>query len=209
MLRLLQRKHFNEFNDRKTESFECISENKWCRYGPILHNSLAYAVGVLSRLAEIGVRTTFIVLVLIAGLLFDTLGNYLENNTEIFLNNSNTMMSVELENWKNQYDLVCRFVEQINRVFGFFLLMITGHDFATCIFDFNNILEHLDLKDNLNVFQAYDQHLSHEHIFFNTESESFISMKVSPLRTCQFLHPIARFLFILVASHSVGVKVYT
>ena len=194
---------------------ECIKQEN-CGINPKLLNYLGYAFGILSRMAEIGVRTTFIVLASIASLLFDQLAKETEQMAEKLatsIHHVETEISIELEDWKDNYHLVCRFVEQINQCFGIFLLIITGHDFATGIFDFANILQHLDLKDALkNIFQS---DMISDNILESIDivpipgdfSSHFLQMKSDPIRTFQFFHPIFRFLVILVTSHSVGLKV--
>ena len=218
----------------KLRFFQFYKRDDWLKkYGdqhgddytiPEYNYSLGYFVGLWSRFAEIGVRTAFIVFASTASCLFDNLESEItsimaqKRITDKNIDNE----SAKLENWKNQYDLVCRFVEQINRVFGFFLLIISIHDFANCILDFANILQHLDLKESLREILAHADNIARSsrreleisknsidiirdpyHIYDDT----FIHMKSDPIKTCQFLHPLVRFLLLLVVSHSVGVKV--
>ena len=171
-------------------------------------------------MAEIGVRTTFIVLASIASLFFYQLAEETEKMAKKLATSNElvqTEISIEIEDWKNKYHLVSRFVEKINRCFGIFLLIITGHDFATGIFDFANILQKLDLKN------ALKKYLNHPNFWndiiksldiipnpkarLSNQREERIQMKIDPIRTFQFVHPILRFLVILATAHSVGSKV--
>ena len=198
------------------EKMQCTAQQN-CSIVPKLLNYFGYAFGIWSRMAEIGVRTTFIVLTSIASLLFDQLAEETEQMAEKLATSNEqvqTEISIELEDWKNKYHLVSRFVEQINQCFGLFLLIITGHDFATAIFDFANILQHLDLKKALQNIDHHQKMFDTIHksvdIITNHEdslTDSTIHMKSDPIKTFQFVHPIFRFLVILVISHSVGSKV--
>ena len=155
-------------------------------------------------------RTIFIVVSSIAALLFEELNNRIEILSKESLVSLGWIrqqeLSDRLEDWKNQYDLVCRFVEQSNRCFGFLLLMITGNDFATCIFEFNNILENLDLKGSI-IYIVRDKRF-YRAMDVVYDSGSLVHMRSDPIKTCQFLHPILRFLIILVVAHSVGKNVF-
>ena len=195
---------------------ECTRQQNCCGIDPKLFNYLGYAFGIWSRLAEIGVRTTFIVLASIASLLFDQLAEETEQMAKKLATSNEldqTEISIEIEDWKNRYHLVSRFVEKINRCFGLLILIITGHDFATSIFDFANILQHLDLKEALknllhdeassdNILKSIDIIL-----ISGSSTHNKKDMKVDPIKTFQFVHPILRFLVIVATSHSVGSKV--
>ena len=126
----------------------------------------------------------------------------------------------QLDDLRRHYDLACQLVEQINRSFGFVLLLITVHDFSTCIMDFSNLLDHFGVgkrwqknveEDRLkqNYFQSIDI-VRFKNIANNNESDTteFIKMKSDPIQTCQFVHPLLRFLLLLVASNRVESKVY-
>ena len=196
----------------------------WAKKLPDLNHSVSfpYLVGLWSRLSEVGVRTTFIVFTSTASLLFEELDSRIENMAKQLadIDHEEHISSAKLENWKDQYDMVCRFVEQINRVFGFFLLIITCHDFATCILDFSNILQHLDFKGLVEKIMIDAEAIFHTGIdvmWMNLRSMDIISnlhndgkpkqLQSDPIKTCQFIHPLLRFLVILVASHMVGTKV--
>ena len=190
---------------------------------PQLSFYLGYVAALLSRLAEIGIRTTFIVFTSIASILFEALEEKIEEmgkKSELDQEYSKQEMPEELDQLRRHYDLLCRLVEQINRSFGFVLLLITVHDFAISILDFNYILDHLKigqgfLKDiNNYLYTGYywwlgkPKHFEWTDYFFDPLFEDdFIFLRSNPLKTCQFVHPILRFLLILVASHRVGSKV--
>ena len=221
-LRLLQNREYEALYLKNNASLFCKQDPR-CKFKLFMFASLNYFVGLWSRLGEIGVRTTFIVFAFTAALLFDELNQEIDNivqKTVDFSDYYKERMSEELETFKNQYDLVCRFVEQINQFFSLTLLIITGIDFATSILDFNNILEHLNLKnslpknyvsDNQIYFYVFNGSISKydttDDVFFNTITASFFKMKTNPIRTFQFFHPILRWLVILIASNMVESKV--
>ena len=49
-------------------------------------------------------------------------------------------LSVPLDEWRHHFDLVCQFIEQINRCFGPILLIQTAIVYSLPIFQFNKIL---------------------------------------------------------------------
>ena len=163
---------------------------------------MGYILGLWSRLAEIGVRIFFVAIASIVCLLFEELEHKIENMAI-----KSDIDDVELNELRNQYDLVCQLIEQINRCFGFFLLLITGHDFATSIFDFSNILDLKCLKIGkiwqTNTFKRY----GFRSVDSVLENGIYVELKSDPIKNCQFWHPILRYLILLVASHNVGIKV--
>ena len=181
---------------------------------------LGYTAALWSRLAEIGIRTTFIVFTLISALLFEALDERMKKISEKSPNNqeySQHEMAVELDELRSHYDLVCQLVEQINRSFGLVLLLITGHDFAIAIVDFNNILDHLKIgqkwfkeDDYKYIFneQGIPAKFKWSDFFYDPLFENkFIFLRSDPIKTCQFAQPVLRFLLLLVVSHRVGAKV--
>ena len=182
---------------------------------------LGYSAALWSRLAEIGIRTTFIVFTSISSLLFEALDERIENiakKAQIDKKYSQQEMAAELNELRCHYDLVCRLIEQINRSFGFVLLLITGHDFVIAIMDFNNILDYLDIgkgwfKDEVPLVHIPGQKISKEKyksvdFFFDPLFEyKFIFLRGNPFKICQFAHPILRYVVLLVVSHRVGSKV--
>ena len=209
----------------------------------LLHQSLAYVAGLWARLAEIAIRTAFAVLTSTAALLFEELSERIEDMAEKSISDPEfghrKVTAEELNDWRRHYDLVCRLVEQINRSFGVVLLLMTGHDFATAIMDFNNVLYHIDVgnawhrehvnnsirpvANNINGlindrttktrFHVFDPIFNVRHMYNSEGSltsmvpEEVVFMKIDPIRTCQFLHPILRYLFILVVSNNLASKV--
>ena len=195
---------------------------------PQLYFYLGYFSALWSRLAEIGIRTTFIVFTLIASLLFEELDERVETIAEKASNNQEYFeqeMAVELNELSCQYDLVCQLIEQINRSFGFVLLIITGHDFSIAIMDFSKILDYLEvsqefykgiytsfiLKEFLSVNeQGVPSQFKWTDYFYDPLFEGkFIFLRDNPFKICKFVHPILRFLLLLVVSNRVGSKVYT
>ena len=94
-----------------------------------------------SRLAEIGIRTTFVVMTSVATLLLEELEQRLEEQAENLATSpfDEQQMSKDLDQWKYQYDLVVRLIEQINRCFSLELLLISQMDFIVSVTDFQNI----------------------------------------------------------------------
>ena len=188
---------------------------------------LGYVAGLWSRLAEIGIRTTFIVFTSTTALLFETVNERIEKIAKKALIDkeySRQEIAFEMDELRCQYDLVCQLVEQVNRSFGFVLLIITGHDFATSIIDFGNILDYLEVgKTWLKSFAGrieeidfyYDTTFDHDFRSFGwTDSfRDFIYgfhkyyLRSDPFKTFQFAHPVLRFLLLLVVSHRVRSKV--
>ena len=178
---------------------------------------LGYFAALWSRLAEIGIRTTFIVFTSIASLLFEALDEKIEKiakKSSTGQEYSKQEMAVEIDELRQNYDLVCQLVEQINRSFGFVLLLITGHDFAIAIMDFNNILDQLTVGQKFHKEAGEKNQGEYSELFKSTDLffDPFfefkpIVLRANPFETCQFAHPILRFLLLLVASHRVGSKV--
>ena len=86
--------------------------------------------------------------------------------------------------------------------------------------DFANILQHLDLKGALKKFinqvaikPGNDFSISFQSMDIirnpinGKNFDKAIKLKSDPIKTGQYLHPLIRFLFILIASHMVGLKV--
>ena len=133
---------------------------------------------IYSRLAEIGVRTTFFIMTSIATLLFDELdqglNNLAEKSAQYDASSNRQKMSKYLDDWKFNYNLICEFTEQINQTFGVVLIIVCLIDYAVPIFEFANVLLYSGTNMQYNL---------------------------------QFIHLILRFLFILIASHRLGSKV--
>ena len=229
ILRLIQKEVDGEvYKSTNLKATNCsfINENleedvkKMC-VPSLLFFYLGYFSALWSRLAEIGIRTTFIVFTSISALLFEALEERIEEiakKTATDGEYTEQDMSMELDELRSHYDLVCQLVEQINRAFGFVLLVISGHDFAIAIMDFNNILDYLDIGKVWHT--AYEGHftpvfhMSHEKyksidFFFDPLFEKkYVFLRSNPFKTCQFAYSIFRFLLLLVVSHRVGSKVH-
>lgn len=71
---------------------------------------------------ELIIPLVFLVMVSIATLLFEELGDRIEG-----LARSSSHLSLSLNQWKRHYHLVCLYVESINKMFGLILLITVGH----------------------------------------------------------------------------------
>ena len=150
-------------------------------HGLISRHPMPIIAALGSQLAEIGIRTTFVVMTSVAALLFEELDGRLEalaekSNADVVDNVQ--QISQNLAKWKSQYDLVIRFIEKINRTFGLVLLLTCAIDFAVPIVEFNSVLSELTYNNGRDVKYNF-----------------------------QFAHLILRFLVILIASHRVESKV--
>ena len=103
----------------------------------IARDPMPFAAALLSRASEIGVSWIFATLAFAAVVLFKELNERADDMTEtIDFNN----VSTELEEWRQHYDLVCRFVETIDDCFGWILLLQTALGFSVPIFDYYKLL---------------------------------------------------------------------
>ena len=177
----------NNFSEGiETTNYVCDAEQKvllWYVDFGWFHDAISrHPVPLLAilgaRLAEIGVRTTFMVMTSTATILFDELDQRLDNladqSAQPDAPSKSQKMAKYLDEWKLNYNLVCEFTEHINRTFGIALILICLIDFAVPIVEFQNILRF----NGTNL----------QHNF-------------------QFVHLIMRFLFILIASHRLDSKV--
>ena len=189
----------------------CWGESEWCHYFVILNNWLGYIFGLWSRLGEIGVRTTFIAFTSTAALLFQELDDRIEEiakKSEIVSDENCATLSSELDEWRSHYDLLCELVQLINRCFGFSLLLITGHDFATSIFEFNNILDHIGVSKGQHTdFNSLTNHWRGYIDYVLDKDDKLFLFKSDAIKSCQFAHPVLRFFVILVTSHNLNSKV--
>ena len=113
------------------------------------------AAALCSRLAEIGVRSTFFIIASIAALLFEKLDGQVEiisdESAANLSSDKTSKMSKGLDQWKSEYDIVCQFVDQINRCFGLFLFVTSVTDFSVTIIELQNIF--LDFSNPRYYFQ--------------------------------------------------------
>ena len=107
----------------------------------ISHYPIPPIAALCSRLAEIGVRTTFVAMVSTATLIIEELEERADELEEKLSTDpfNEQQQSNNLDEWKCQYDLVVRFIDQINRCFGIVLLLISATDFIIPVLEFKNI----------------------------------------------------------------------
>ena len=112
-------------------------------YDTISKYPIPLVVGLFSRLAEIGTRTTFIVIASTVSLLFEELNQRMENLTKKSNNSTNLdskEMSKNIHEWKTHYDLVIQFANIMNCFFGPSLLVTYTADYAVAFLEFQNIM---------------------------------------------------------------------
>ena len=156
------------------------------RFGK-LHDLISFhpiplLVSFYSRLAEIGVRITFVIMVSTAANIFEELDQQAQKLMIKYPSNSlgdeessdNKRHFKQFDSWKSNYNLVTQFTEIINKCFGLVLLLAIAFDYSAAIIEIQNILLNKGMKIQYYLF---------------------------------FLHIILRLLLILIASHRVESKV--
>lgn len=109
----------------------------------ISSNRLPLIYILLSHLAAICVRSVYVVMTLIAFLLFSELDQraekLVERSIDLNINSIRQSFPNKLNKWMIDYTMVNRFTENVNSCFGLILLIFTSIDFLVCILDFQNI----------------------------------------------------------------------
>ena len=107
----------------------------------IFRNPLPSTAALWARMAEMCITSLFSALTLIASCLFKELGERADDMNEKYCtDNDGINFSEELEKWHRHYNLICKVVKQINKLFGIILVIQTSLAFASPIFKFNKIL---------------------------------------------------------------------
>lgn len=143
--------------------------------GKFVMGFCGFYLALWARLIEIGVRTTSCTFAVICTQLCEELGEQMEDilmkndklkkrdclneemedkqiaesdikNEEIITNPK------ELENWKNNYEIIYTFIENVSSSFGFLLFMFIFHDFAIAIFKFSDVLVSDDKVSRVSAF---------------------------------------------------------
>ena len=91
-----------------------------------------------SRLAEIGIRTTFVVMVSIAALVLDELSGQIERMAA--KSTDPEQMSKNIDEWKSNYDLAFELCEHINGCFSPVVFLLFSFDNILAIIECQNIL---------------------------------------------------------------------
>ena len=145
----------------KTHNFFCDTawklENLEASFGKfhdvISSDPMPVIAALCSRLAELGVRTTFLVVTSIISLLMDELDErsetILKSSDEELLNEEKK--EKEIDEWKAHYDLVLCSIEHANRCFGIVLILNTAVDFTVALLEIQNILLHKGKSLRYNV----------------------------------------------------------
>ena len=168
---------------------------------------LPLIVALWARLAEIGVRVTFVAMTFVASLIFDEIGEEIVNLTDISIDpKAKALLSINCGRLISHNDLAIRLIEQINKNFGFVLLIISAIDFSSAIFYFNQIKSQVAVRIERSLFAfEMDAYYTDKDVkFHKTSSLDFYEAIFS---CAQFLHSVARFTGLLIASHRVNAKV--
>lgn len=105
------------------------------------------------------------------------------------MDHNKTVSTESLVKWKSHVDLVYSVIEKLNGSFGLLLLLFSCHDFLNAIFEFEKIFyckKDVNINTTVNDLDSLD--CSYDSIYLNFAS---------------FVHVMARFFVLLVASHSV------
>lgn len=138
-----------------TYSFICTKDwkkpgipvNFWVFHDFAMRHNITVIVALLSRLAEICVRTIFLVVALTAAMIFSELDDnikelqILREKAEKNPQKQDVLMPIsdKLEEWWHQYVLACEFVENLNLCFGFVLMVAITMDSLEAILEFQSI----------------------------------------------------------------------
>ena len=107
----------------------------------IFRNPIPYSTALLARASDIAISVVFATFAFTASLLFEELAARADDLTEgKDIKEDSENISLDLEQWRRQYYLVCRLVDKINSCFGCILLLQIAIGFALPIFDFFKIL---------------------------------------------------------------------
>ena len=113
---------------------------------------------LMSRLTEIGVRTTFLIIMTTTALLFEELNDRVvilaEKSVDIVYHSSSNGTSLivkDLEKWKLHYDLICQLTDHIDSCFNLVLFLMSVMDYSVAIIELQNIF--LDCRNPRYYFQ--------------------------------------------------------
>ena len=100
------------------------------------------SISVLNNASTIGV---FICLTWMTSMTLEALAKEIKHNSAILSTDSahaEATMKSQLVKWRRHYGLICEFVDQINRCFGFILLVFVAEQFIICItYSFSILLD--------------------------------------------------------------------
>ena len=166
---------------------------------------LPLAVAFWARLAEIGVRITFIALTCVAALIYEEIDEEISDLAEqSVIPDDQGSLERNSDRLIDHYDLACRLVEQINRCFASVLLIITATDFTIAIFEFFQIfitLRREGVRYNNKFYETADE------LYVARNSDGTINVQRITVIVISFVHVIFRFFAILAASHHATSKV--
>ena len=116
--------------------YQSFDGNYWKNI-PYVPRYVAVALGNISHVAANCIQTTMCVLIFSSMLLFQVLKTRMESTSVIWnkkdgfqSQDDRSYWSQELEKWRQHHDIVCIFVERINRCFGPCLLITLSYTFG-------------------------------------------------------------------------------
>ena len=141
------------YNSDYVANEEWQLKKKYFRWLPMtIIDPLPFLSALWARLAELGITNVFVVLTLIASLLLEELfhrASAMKEEHEIKEDNEN-LLSSKLETWRCHYDMICRLVDKINRIFAPILLVQIAVNLGVSFFEFSKILKTKGLYARLN-----------------------------------------------------------
>ena len=165
---------------------------------------MPFTFALWARLAEIGIRVTFVALTSIAVLIFEEIEEEIENLAEMSNDpEQHDSLAINLDQLIVHNDLACRLIQQINRCFGFVLLIITAMDFISTIYEFYLIKTELSVDkwtNNLLFYKTWEDVSP-----ALPKKNKYIYKGI--LHCAKFCHDIVYYTVLLIASHRINSKV--
>ena len=186
------------FESYKTQMDEYYERENRMNY---IAKEIAKWAAFLSKLTEIGILAVFVTLVLTTVHLWEEM----KHEAEALLLDKETSrdISVDLDRWWGQYDHVCLLIDQINRAYGFVLLVFLSYSFVYLIQQFPHVFALFydkytkeRLESNSEVYMFHFFIFFHEALRFfvmivivhrcNVQVSSYAISKLVLLKVCTF-----------------------
>ena len=140
---------------------------------------LPFLAALWARSAKIATTAVFVSIALITSLLVEELVNRADDKSEDSSIDLPNVLSANLEQWRNHYYSIIKFIDKTNHYFGVILLIQTSIGFAVPIFEI--------YFPFYKILQTKEQY---------------------PIYDFAFIHTILRFLLIVVPSYLVSQQVF-